>query len=304
MAALFWHSLPTSTTRPAVRPRLLIEVRGFVAGLSGVAMLSLILTQADKLLLSRLLTLEQFGYYTLASVLANGLAMINAPVFNALFPRFTALVAAGNAEAIAPLFRRSSQWVAVGTVPAALMIALFSIELVALWTGSAQTGLATGSLLTALILGTALNGLMNLPYALQLAYGNTSLALSFNMILVATYLPLLVVATTWFGAFGAAWAWTAVNVVYVIVGVPLTSRRVLGSSARGWFSDLGLVVLTSFTVVAAWWLTLSGRTLSRGAWFGILAAVLVTATAAAAAVLPQVRQSAVRGMAGRLRRSA
>ena len=111
-------------------------------------------------------------------------------------------------------------------------------------------------------------------------------------------------ATTWFGALGAAWAWTAVNVVYVIVGVPLTSRRVLGSSARGWFSDLGLVVLASFSVVVAWWVAVNGRTLSRGAWFGILASVLVTATAAAAAVLPEVWRSAIRGMVGRLRRSA
>ena len=147
IAALLWRSLPHSAARPAVRPPLLVRVQGFAAGMSGIAVLSVVLTQSDKLILSKLLTLDQFGFYTLAGVLGNALAIVNAPIFNALFPRFTALVAANDARAVAPLFRLASRWVAVTTVPAALVIALFSTDLLALWTGDAGTAQATGPLL-------------------------------------------------------------------------------------------------------------------------------------------------------------
>ena len=38
-----------------------------------ITFLSLLLMQVDKILLSRLLTLESFGYYALAGVVANAL---------------------------------------------------------------------------------------------------------------------------------------------------------------------------------------------------------------------------------------
>lgn len=293
MAALLWRALPPSGASPTVRSTLLRRVHGFAAGMSGIAVLSLVLTQADKLILSKLLTLEQFGFYTLAGVLGSALSMVNAPVFNAFFPRFTALVAAGHERSVAPLFQVASAWIAVATVPAALVIALFSTEILQLWIGSAETARVAGPLVSALILGTALNGLMNLPYALQLAHASTIIPLSLNLVLVATYLPVLVVAAARFGALGAAWAWTAVNVVYVLVGVLVTARRLLGNSGRSWFIDVGTVFVTSLAVVLAWRLGLGGRVPSGGAAFAVLVGALVTATMAAAAVLPEVRRSAL-----------
>ena len=45
----------------------------FAGGMMGITLLSLLLTQVDKILLSKLLTLSEYGYYTLATVVSSSL---------------------------------------------------------------------------------------------------------------------------------------------------------------------------------------------------------------------------------------
>jgi len=52
-----------------------------------VGICTAILTQEDKIVLSRLLPLDAFGYYTLAATLAAGLMLIVGPIVNLAFPR-------------------------------------------------------------------------------------------------------------------------------------------------------------------------------------------------------------------------
>ena len=63
--------------------------------------LGLLLVLTDKIVLSRLLTLEEFGYYTLAGVVAASLYLLINPVYNAVFPRLTQLVTLGDQTSIA-----------------------------------------------------------------------------------------------------------------------------------------------------------------------------------------------------------
>jgi O-antigen/teichoic acid export membrane protein len=103
---LLWRYLPASARRPGISLTRFAGVYRFAAGVSGITVCSLVITQADKVVLSKVLTLEQFGYYSLATVIATGFTAMNAPLFQALFPRFTALIAAGQEGAVRPLFRR------------------------------------------------------------------------------------------------------------------------------------------------------------------------------------------------------
>ena len=51
--------------------------------MSGIAVLAVILTQMDKVILSRMLPLEMFGYYALASTVATSLAAFSRRFFTA-----------------------------------------------------------------------------------------------------------------------------------------------------------------------------------------------------------------------------
>ncbi|MDP1620620.1 MAG: oligosaccharide flippase family protein, partial [bacterium] len=62
----------------------------FSAGMSGVAVSGIILMQLDKVLLSRILSLEDFGRYALAGVVSSGLYVLLTPTFNVIYPRLSA----------------------------------------------------------------------------------------------------------------------------------------------------------------------------------------------------------------------
>ena len=97
----------------------------FAAGMMGITFLALLLTQIDKILLSRLLTLEAFGYYSLAAVVAGGLHIMTAPIASAFFPRFTELITLRDEVILTEAYHLGSQLVTVLMGSAAVILIVF-----------------------------------------------------------------------------------------------------------------------------------------------------------------------------------
>jgi len=235
VAFLLWRNLPTSGRPPRFNLALLRNVWRFAVGMGGIALSSVILTQLDKLILSRILSLEMFGYYTLASSAGRGLYVFITPMFNAIFPRFSALVAGGELDQLRKLYHQASQAMAALVLPVAAVMALFSFDLLKLWLRSEETASMAAPIVSILVIGTALNGLLNLPYALQLAFGWTRLSLYINAGLIVALVPAIIVMASAYGAVGAAVVWVALNLLYFIVGVPLTHRWIMRGEGWQWF---------------------------------------------------------------------
>jgi O-antigen/teichoic acid export membrane protein len=229
-----WRSLP-STHRPRWTAWRLRSVWRFSAGMTAITLTAVILTQADKLFLSKVVSLGVFGFYALAATLCGGLMILVTPLFNGLFPRFSALVAAGDENALRRLYHEGTQYMASLTLPIAVSISAFARPLVYFWTANSDVASVTGPILTILVIGTALNGLMNVPYALQLAHGWTALGFRINLFLIALMAPSLFFLFRWYGPVGAAGSWVIINAAYVAIGVWLTHRRLLRGETRRWF---------------------------------------------------------------------
>jgi O-antigen/teichoic acid export membrane protein len=290
LATMLWHVLPERNHKPQVRRSLLKNIASFAAGMSGLSITAIVLTQTDKIMLSKLLTLENFGYYVLASAVAGGLGMITGPLFNALFPQFTALVTVDNQDRLRRLYHRGTQTMSVLLIPPATVIAFFAFDVILAWTGNVETARNTSAILRLLVIGTALNGLMSLPYILQLAYGWTSLGLRINIFFIATMIPLLFGATAYFGSEGAAAVWLILNIIYLIVGVPLTHRRLLKGEARRWYTeDVGWPVLAAVAVTILSKLTYP-QSLSRMSTIFELLIILFAVAAVTALSAKEVRQ--------------
>ena len=139
------------------------------------------------------------------------------------------------------------------------------------------------------MIGTALNGLVNLPYALQLAYGWTQISLYINSFFILALVPTIVYATLHYGPVGAAAVWVALNTIYMLAGVPLTHRRLLKGEAWHWFrDDICPPLLATLLVVGLSRWTLAGP-LSPLASLLSLPLVLLCTLLAAASVAPGVR---------------
>jgi O-antigen/teichoic acid export membrane protein len=223
----------------------------FAAGITLTTVFSTILMQVDKLVLSRLLTLEAFGYYSLANVVALTLYRFFGPVFSAVYPRLTHLMEKGASRELAALYHSSAQVLSVAVLPAAAMIVIFSHDLMLAWTHDARIAAETHALVSVLALGTALNGLMHIPYALQLAAGWTRLALLLNAAAVLLLVPLLFLLTRQYGALGGASVWLILNTAYVLVDIQIMHRRLLrGEKGRWYVVDVGIPAIASFGCAA------------------------------------------------------
>jgi O-antigen/teichoic acid export membrane protein len=69
LTKLFWNSMPPAEHAPRFDLGAMRNIWRFAAGMSGITAFSLILTQADKVVLSKLLSLRVFGYTPLQECL-------------------------------------------------------------------------------------------------------------------------------------------------------------------------------------------------------------------------------------------
>ncbi len=230
------HTYLPAAPRPARFSRqALAGIRAFAAGMLATSVLAMLLTQVDKVLLSRLLTLEEFGYYALAATVAAAIYLLVTPVSQSFYPRLTELSVSGDASELARVYHRGAWLVTVLATPGALMLVVFGEELILIWSGDVHLAERVGPLLTLLATGTLLNGYMYMPYMLQLANGWTSLAVRINLFAVAAVVPAILWITPRYGAVGAAWVWIGLNLVYLLVGVQLMHRRLLRKEMWSWF---------------------------------------------------------------------
>jgi len=290
--------------RPAAfRPALLRGSWRFSAGTWGISLLGVALAQLDKIVVSKLLPLEALGYYTLAGTAATSLYYLIAPVMTAVFPRLCQLAGSGPEAGpeISRVYHLGVQILSIAVGSAAVVLCVFPREALFAWTGSLETVRNASGVLVLLVAGTALNGLMHLPYALQLAYGWTRLTFVTNCVGVALMVPATYLLGARFGVIGVASAWVMMNAAYVAVVVPLLHRRLLKGEAPRWYLQ-GVAIPVASAAAAA----LALRYMVGGAALGRASSGVVLVVAAAATLLASglatrdVRALALRALRARV----
>jgi len=150
---------------------------------------------------------------------------------------------------LADTYHKAAQLVSVFAGSAAIVFILFGETFLRIWTQNAVLAARTAPLLSLLMLGNLLNGLMWVPYQTQLAHGWTSLSVKVNVVAVALIVPSILLVTPRYGAIGAAWAWVSLNLGYVLIASQFMYRRILRSEKWRWyFQDLLLPLAASLSV--------------------------------------------------------
>jgi len=243
-AVLFYSGLPSANEKVSFDSQLLKSVWRFAAGNTGIGLTALLLTQTDKIVLSRLVPLETFGYYSLAAMISmTALVMMTSSVSKVAFPEFSTLVARGDDAGLRRAFHKNAQFVTVLVAPAAVILAVFSREILLVWTRDPVVAEQGHVLLTLIAIGTGVNCLAWIPYYAQLAHGWTRLTFFTNVFAVVGLLLLLLFLVPRYGAVGGAAGIVVVHVLYLLIYVTLMTRRILNGEFVNWFvSDLLLPV--------------------------------------------------------------
>lgn len=218
-----------------------------------------LVTQTDKLVLSKLLPLADYGYFTLAVLAASGVMMISGPISGALLPRMARLQAEGDEAGLIELYRNATQMVAVIAIPACLVLAFFAEQVLWVWTGDAHVVAHSAPVLRLYALGNGFLAMAAFPYYLQFAKGDLTLHLRGNGIFVLVLIPSLVWATWQYGAVGAGCAWLGSNALFFLGWVPLVHRHLVKGLHRQWLiQDLcpvlvpGLLAASALNALLPW----------------------------------------------------
>lgn len=222
-----------------------------------------LVTQTDKLLLSKLLTLGDYGYFSLSVLVASGVMVISGPIAAPLVPRITRLQAEGKTTEVIQLYRTATQWVAAITFPVALMLAAFPEQIILAWTGNTSVTEAAAPVLRLYALGNGILSVSAFPYYLQYAKGDLKLHLLGSLLFVMVLIPLLVWLTSQSGMQGAGAAWLTANAIYFFCWIPFVHQRLEpGLHGRWLLRDLGTmaglalisigIIATVFNVLVDW----------------------------------------------------
>jgi O-antigen/teichoic acid export membrane protein len=194
-----------------------------VVSLSGAAMLGALTVQMDKIVLSRMATLEQFGFYTVASSVALGLLQFIYPLIQAVLPR--AIQLRNEPAALRSLCLKLSGLIAAMVASGAVVFMLAGHWLLTIWLKNAQTVAAIYPLLMVLLAGTALNAFYNVGYIHWLVHDKVRRVLQVNVVslmLAVTLVPWLV---AWQGSVGATFGWLVMNLIGLLLSLEWLKRK-------------------------------------------------------------------------------
>jgi len=213
-----------------------------------ISITSIVATQYDKVYLSGHISLKSFGFYTLASTLA-GVAYIFSTAFNSvLFPRMAAYFSANDERSVERI--HTSSLCVVSSMLALLCCAVFLFKdlLLSVMFAPDVVG-GVSDVVAVLMVGTSLQALLIVPFALQLATKWTTLAFRLNLIAIPVMLVSLPFLVGRFGIAGAAWLWLLYNVYSAALTFFFVCRR-HAYLLKGVFTGLKVLTLTAVAGLA------------------------------------------------------
>ena len=286
LAIMLWRTLPSSTEPAQFQKILFFNVWRFAAGMSGITVTALLFNQLDKVILSKLLSLTMFGYYSLAWQIIGALFILYFPLYAVFFPVFTQHVARGDTEGLKHAYHCGCQLMSVAILPVVLLIALFAKDILLIWTGNITIASNAHVMVAILILGAAFNALLYLPFTIHQAYGYTKYGVYAYIGVLIVFIPLILFFAVRYGAVGAAFVWTSLNGILFLITIPFTHKRFLPGENRRWYiEDVGRPLFAAFAVVGTARLILSGPA-SGAAVLASLSGVLLLSVLAAACAVP------------------
>ena len=237
---------------PRISTSVIERNAGYTFRLAGITVFSMIHTQSDKAIVSKLLSLGVFGYYSLAySAVSRGMP-VTASVSQAVFPSFSALYNQGDRDGLMRQYKKLQDLLCYAIVP---MFAAIPFVARPLFTFALNVQAARMLLwpVTFLSIGFCMNGTMSIPYVFSLAVGKPEIAARSNCYALFAVLPVTLLLVYRFGIAGAGLSWIFYHLFAYAYWVPRTCSECLGIPVWKWYLHvLKVFVLAGLTYGGAW----------------------------------------------------
>lgn len=225
----------------------------FAASAGATAALWIAVTQVDRLLLSILLPLAQFGYFSLAIVVANSLFVASTPITTVLLARMSLLNASGKQQEVERLYHAGTQVMAVVCLPVAGVCWVLAGPVLWLLTGNPELARTAEPVLAFYAIGNACLMFAMCPYLLLYAKGHMGLHVVGQLLLLGALAPAMAWAALQGGIAHTGPVWMTCNALYLLLWVPVIHGRHWPGGHLAWLkADIAPVALPVLLLSAAW----------------------------------------------------
>ena len=241
----FWSMMPKGK-KAKFNINHILRVKLFILSLGGTNIIGLLISNMDKLILVNILSLKDFGYYTIAASMAVTLLKLTYPFMQTISPRLIHIVKFSKKSEIIKNYHHFAQYLSVLIIPALVCGAFFSYELLLMWTSNLELSEKVWPIATLLFCGVGCYSLYTLPYTFQLADGNAKKLMLINAIAACVMIPSLFIFVHFFKIFGAALVFFLINLGYLCFGgLSILYRLFKIRIADYYFKDIGRVAVVA-----------------------------------------------------------
>lgn len=247
---------PLKALAPGYSLSVIKRNRKFASIMTLQTILGGIISQIDKIILSKVMPIGMFGYYTFAyGNVSRGMLIADA-ISLAAYPSFSALYQAGDRKALLTQYRKLQDLLCFSTGP---IFALIPFALVPLFSFMLNHEAAKLLLVptTLLCLGFYLHGALRIQHNFAVASGKPGIAVKTNLLAVLTVTPMSIVLIYYFGMTGAALYWILYNVFNAIYAIPKISKECINIRAQEWYIQVSKSLLLIGSVYGIAWLSLT-----------------------------------------------
>jgi O-antigen/teichoic acid export membrane protein len=297
MRVLLGRSIDSPFLSRRFSPAMLMSRAKLTLSIAFSGLMWALTTQIDKVVLSKLLPLSAFAVFSLATLLASGIMLLANPIQQAFIPRLTT-DSFGGGERVRSIYSLATEVMSIAVIPAAAIIFFAPESVLRLWSANAPMTHDALRILQCYAVGNACSALAALVFLVQYAKGDLSLHLKGYTAFPVLLVPAVLYGASHSGAVGVAYAWLAVNLLFLIGWVVIVQRRFLPGINASWYRGLALrVAAVSVVGLILDHVDLSGY--SRFGLFFVLSAAWIAMVGATAMVSPVVHRKA-RDVVGRL----
>jgi len=220
---------------------------GFASRMMSISILATINSQADKIIVSKLLPIGIVGYYGITYSIASKGQLVTGAVSQAAFPSFSALFKAGDRNGMMSQYQKLQDLLCYGIV---LIFAAIPFAVIPLFSYMLNKDIARLLFLPTVLLcvGFYMNGTITIPYVFSLAVGKPGITVRMNFYALFVVLPVTGLLIYFFGLIGAGLSWVFYHIFAYSYGVPRICSQCLEIPVWKWYLHVlkifALIILT------------------------------------------------------------
>ena len=223
---MLWYYMPKDSEKRKIvfDKKILKGIGRYAAGMGVAVILIQVMGQMDKVIVSKMVSDTQFGYYIIAGNVAILVNTLSYPLYMGILPHFTKLFFENRKEEIKKDYHFYTRLLYCLVLPFSIVIFFYSKEFLWLWTKNSQLADSISPILRLMIAGTTLNAMVVPIQTLLLAANKVRFILYSNIAAFILAIPVIMFLTIRFGVTGGAISVLVLFGGFFLIQAPLIFR--------------------------------------------------------------------------------